>query len=242
MKPYYFLLFLLIATCRQDPPVKIPDIDSDIVFYATFDGHSLDHISGQYGTIHKCTYGRDRNGQNLKALYLSARDSAFVDFGDLARASFPENKFTIAVSYMLYDSSLPSALLSKRGVQGPWEYSIDNHFSLTKYTLDNWVENGAGTVYGIDPLKAAVPTNTWKWHHLAFVADGQVLRVYYDGKIQLGIDSINVGKEFANTGAHLVVGNGGNWGKIHYFSGAIDEVRMYKRALPIDAIKRLADM
>ncbi len=242
MKPYYLLLVLMIVACRQDPPVELADIDSGIVFYTTFDGNSLDHVSKQFGTIHKGKFGMGRHGQGLQAMHLSAADSGFVDFDDLAQVSFPENKFTIAVWYMLQDSSQPSALLSKRGVQGPWEYSIDNHFSLTKYTLDNWVANGAGTVYGIDPLKAAVPIHTWKWHHLAYVADGQLLRVYYDGKMQPGIDSINTGKNLTNTDAHLVIGNGGNWGKNLYFTGAIDEVRMYDRALPAEAIKRLADM
>jgi hypothetical protein len=122
------------------------------------------------------------------------------------------------------DSISPGAVLSKRGITGPWEYSIDNHFDKGVFNLDNWISDGTKTVYGIDPLDASAPFQLNTWQHVAYVADGQTLRVYLNGAIQTGEDGYQSGYFFSDTDGHLVIGDGGGYGKHYFFNGCIDDV------------------
>jgi hypothetical protein len=100
-------------------------------------------------------------------------------------------------------------VLSKRNAFSPFEYSLDNHFNHQGFTLDNWVANGGGTIYGIDPLKASAPVLLNSWHHIVYVADGVELKCYNDGVIQSQTDIKTSATSFSQTAASLIIGNGG---------------------------------
>jgi Concanavalin A-like lectin/glucanases superfamily/Bacterial Ig domain len=80
---------------------------------------------------------------------------------------------------------------------------------------------------------AALLTNTWT--HLATTYDGTTLRFYVNGA-QVGTKAVT-GNILASTGAVRVGGNN-VWGE--WFSGLIDEVRVYRRALSATEVQ--ADM
>jgi hypothetical protein len=71
---------------------------------------------------------------------------------------------------------------------------------------------------------AALPVNTWT--HLAGTFDGATLRLYVNGS--LVASQPFAGPIFTSTGA-LRLGGNGVWGE--YFTGRIDDVRVYSRAL-----------
>ena len=85
--------------------------------------------------------------------------------------------------------------------------------------------------------KTAVPQN--KWSHLAFTYDNEtdVLTGYRNGK--LGIANANVGGIYKRFGGLIKIGYAYNTGK--YFKGAIDEVKIYNRALTAQEIKNHYD-
>jgi hypothetical protein len=71
---------------------------------------------------------------------------------------------------------------------------------------------------------AQLPLNTWT--HLAATFDGATLRLFVNG-VQVGSGALG-GSLLTSTGA-LRIGGNAVWGE--YFSGLIDEVRIYNRAL-----------
>ncbi len=80
---------------------------------------------------------------------------------------------------------------------------------------------------------AALPLNTWS--HLAATYDGNTLRLYVNGTLvgsgpQSGTIAVSAGV--------LRIGGNAVWGE--YFSGLIDEVRIYSRVLAASEIQ--ADM
>ncbi len=79
---------------------------------------------------------------------------------------------------------------------------------------------GSTNVQGPD----ALPLNTWT--HLALTYDGAVLRLYENG-VEVGTQS--VAGAIATSSGPLQIGGNAVWGE--YFSGRIDEVRLYSRAL-----------
>ena len=174
-------------------------------------------------------------------MLFTAADSSYIDFGDLPLVSFDATaQFTISCWVKLTDTASNMAILSKRDPTGPFEYCIDNHFNHNGFTLDNWIESGATAIYGIDPLKAQAPLSAGVWQNVVYVADGNNLTVYVNGILQSGNDQRNAGINFSNTAAHFVLGNGGGYGRNYYFNGAIDDVLIYSRALPLNAIQRLS--
>ena len=88
---------------------------------------------------------------------------------------------------------------------------------------------GEQNAYG----SGSLPLDTWS--HIAVTWDGTVLRLYVNGS-QAG--STTVGGTLVDSTGPLDIGGNGVWGE--YFSGLIDEVRVYNRALGATEIQ--ADM
>jgi hypothetical protein len=83
------------------------------------------------------------------------------------------------------------------------------------------------TVAGLDRSAlgaSALPLNTWT--HLAATYDGTTLRLFVNG-VQVG--TLAVSGPMATSAGALRIGGNAVWGE--YFSGLIDEVRIYNRAL-----------
>jgi len=70
------------------------------------------------------------------------------------------------------------------------------------------------------------------WHHAAFTYDGADLKVYLDGK-QVAAAAINKKRK----PGHAALAIGRRQDAYNYFKGAIDEVRVYARALAADELK-----
>jgi hypothetical protein len=241
---YFFLaisVLLVFSSCKKDS-APLPDITSGLVMDISLDGNADESISGTSGNAFHVSPAFNRHGEANKAMQFNRTDSSLIDFGDLNAASFPNNQFTICCWVNVTDTLSPSAVLSKRGVTGPWEYSLDNHFNHSVFNLDNWVQDGSTTVYGVDPLKASATLQLNTWQHLTFVADGTSLKVYVNGVLQPGSDDHKAGLFFTDTDAHFVIGNGGGYGKNYFFNGCIDDVRMYNKALDASIIQYIASL
>ena len=241
MKYTSLLLLIFLWSCKDKQTA--PDITTGLVVNIPFDGNAIEAVSGTNGVIYKATYSSDHHNAAGKAMYFNPADSATVDFGALPLASFDStNRFTICCWVKVADTTASIAVLSKRSDTGPWEYAITNQFNHNGFILDNWVADGSTSVYGTDPLNAFVALKPAQWQHIAYVADGSTLQVYVNGVLQTGIDRHNGNYSFTATAAHLVIGNGGGYGRNYYFNGCIDDIRMYNRALPAATIQYMASL
>ncbi|PZG45515.1 sugar dehydrogenase [Spongiactinospora gelatinilytica] len=81
--------------------------------------------------------------------------------------------------------------------------------------------SGETETFGSSPLTAG------EWSHLATTYDGTALRLYVNG-VPAGTQAVS-GDIRVSTGWDLFIGGNGFWGD--FFSGLIDEVRLYDRAL-----------
>lgn len=242
-KAYWVLIILFVACTKENKnnTSASPDIVTGKVIDITLDDSApIEAVSGTVGITHNTLPVSNRHNEPNKAMLFKAADSALVDFGDLEAASFTNHQFTISCWVHLTDTIKPCAILSKRSAFGGFEYSIDNHFKARQYfSFDNWIESGSNTVYGIDPLNASAPVMLNSWQHIAFVASESQLQVYVNGVLQKGTDP-RQSFSFSNTNKHFVIGNGGGYGKNYFFNGAIDDIKIYNKALDFEAIKVLA--
>lgn len=239
LAPLFLLLFFF--ACKKDE-VTHPDIITGLVANMPLNGSAFDSISGTTGLGHHITPASDRHNMPNQSVLFSRIDSSYIDFGDLATLSFPGNQFTISCWINVVDTEKTLAILSKRGVTGPWEYSLDNHFNTAVLNLDNWLPDGSTSVYGTDPLQASAFFPVMAWEHIAYVADGTTLKVYVNGVLQGGTDQHNAGLSLADTDAPFVIGNGGGYGQNYYFNGCVDDLRVYNIALSTETIQYLAQL
>lgn len=77
------------------------------------------------------------------------------------------------------------------------------------------------------------PVETNKWHHVAVTFNGEVIRVYHDGK-NVG-EQAQPGPAIDTTGIALRIGNSG--GSDRPYHGLLDEIRIWSRALDENEIK-----
>jgi hypothetical protein len=85
-------------------------------------------------------------------------------------------------------------------------------------------------------VSSLLPPTVGQWHHVAVTWDGTLLRMYLDGALQA--ETQHIGKSNPNP-YPVMIGNfeyqschGGNFG------GAIDEVRLYQRALAATEVRQ----
>jgi len=97
---------------------------------------------------------------------------------------------------------------------------------------------GVNTYYGACYDRANITNN--KWHHVMATYDSETVRLYFDG-VEVGSNTIPTGPINYSTANTLCIGTepGGTCGITQFFSGSIDEVRVYNRALSASEIKQL---
>jgi hypothetical protein len=94
-----------------------------------------------------------------------------------------------------------------------------------------WVQTQAGYDLGAGGT-SLLPLHTWS--HLATTYDGQEVRLYVNGTL---VQSVPVQGDLESAADALRIGGNAVWGE--FFSGLIDEVRVYNR--PLSATDILAD-
>ncbi len=252
---YFFVLISVVTinSCKKDcdgcasvnANKDSINLGKGLVVYIPFNTSILDTISKKIGINYHSIPDEDHKtdvnqGLGAASRYFSASQSSHIDFGDLDSASFTNNIFSISCWVRISDTSSKMAIISKREVNGPFEYSLDNHFSLSLLKFDNWIADASGPVYGIDPLNASTPfLPDGKWHFVAFIADGEKMSSYFDGKLQTTTDLKKNTGSFINSAARLIIGNGGGFGRNYYFTGSVDDIRMYNRVLNLTELNQL---
>lgn len=86
-------------------------------------------------------------------------------------------------------------------------------------------------------------TSSWKsieWYHFAGTADGNEIKVYANGELEKTMKApkgLTLNVRYAEFGISI----GANQGKSGFFSGKIDELRIWERVLSADEVKKAFD-
>ena len=122
------------------------------------------------------------------------------------------------------------AWINPTAASGTRDVLIKEGTNLDLYNLyaRNWRGRPESNVYAGGANRVAegatLPTNTWS--HLAGTYDGTTLRLYVNG---VQVASAAYSGTIGTSSGPLRIGGNSLWGE--YFQGAIDEVRIYNRAL-----------
>ena len=89
-----------------------------------------------------------------------------------------------------------------------------------------------------DPLESETVITDGQWHHIGFVWDGSYRTLYVDG-IEVTKDTVALTELTSSTGG-MYIGVGKDRASTSFFSGLIDDIRIYKKALSSEEIAVLA--
>ncbi len=127
--------------------------------------------------------------------------------------------------------------ISKTEVGG-WQLSFNNAAAGIGYVALGVYRTGIGYIYA----KSLYTELTSGWHHFVGTYDGRYTKLYIDGELKNTLDSTtnaNIGYNHNNS---LIIGAEAGSGTVpagEYFSGSIDDVRIYNRALTAEEITSL---
>ncbi|MBV6505562.1 MAG: hypothetical protein ILNGONEN_01125 [Syntrophorhabdaceae bacterium] len=191
------------------------DIDSGLVAYYPFNGNANDESGhGNNGTVVGATLTTDRLGKSNSAY-------SFDGVGDYISTSLTPNRiFSISIWYNKHDVQNNNAgLLST--------YSGGFNYSGVYYAMNgggDWIRCDGNSLDGF-----STPALIWK--HIVIVSDGVRVKVYENTSKKL---------DFSGTTNHsnrLVIGDSRYNGR--YFTGKIDDIRVYNRALTEEEVREL---
>jgi hypothetical protein len=158
----------------------------------------------------------------------------YVEVLDSASLTF-NSKITLSVWILLNEDSIrfmkiiinPSSAVS----EDPWEnYCIDLRRKNPRFMISSGT---SGTWHGAYDTTNGSPLAVGVWYHLAGTYDGSTMILYVNGQ---PTESLAVSLPIGNNNLPVFIGSRGG---VDGFTGLIDDVRIYNRALTVDEVAGL---
>jgi hypothetical protein len=183
---------------------------------ATGNGHS--------GAIFNATWATGKFGGALSFNGVDAWVTV-ADAADLHLASGMTLEAWVRPSEV---SGFETVILKERGSSG-LSYALYANDSDRGNAPAGYLRTGVGGDRGV-PGDATLPVDAWS--HLATTYDGSAFRMYVNGTL---VGTLSASGEILTTDDVLRIGGNGVWDG-EFFTGLIDEVRVYNRALTAEEI------
>lgn len=206
---------------------KIVSPTTGLAAYYPFNGNADDESgNGNNGTTYGATLTEDRFGNSNSAFWFNGI-SDFIKVPDDATLDMT-SKISIT-GWLKKDNKVPwASMLTKGG-----EFSLENN-----YALHNSVDNGViftGNSKGNCLSTINTPLN--EWHFVAFTCDGDSGKIYIDGVADKASFMLLNGFLTPNNSS-LYIG-ADLPGAAEYFSGSLDDIRIYNRELNCEEVALL---
>lgn len=185
-----------------------------------------------HGTLYETTSTTDRFGNSDAAIYFDG-DNDYILLSDADHLDINNNEpFSVSLWLKQDGGNTDKYFLSKYnpslGSNGAYAFG-------TGYTGDaySWFyfNNEGGT-----ENRGSVDLNDGNWHHyVAVYSPGETISLYIDN--QLDIEQTVTSSGNSSNSTDLIIGCGANFSQ--YFTGSLDDIRIYKRALSTEEINGL---
>lgn len=208
-------------------------INDGLVAYYPFNGNANDESgTGNNGTVHGATLTTDRFG-NSNGAYLFDGTDDWIEVPNHESLNPPS--VTVSAWFRLDQFGPPERC--------KWQALVFKENSLT--SNNHYYTISLGNEEVGEERKEKIETNTWElygsfvnvdskerislntWYHVVGIYNSKEVRQYLNGVLQ---GSLPTGFPLDPGNKHLCIGYSGFWCG-WYWDGAIDEVRIYNRAL-----------
>lgn len=245
-----FILSILLTSIIISSNSQIAHLDSGLVAYYPFNGNALDESgNGNNGTVNGATLSFDRFGNANSAYeftdtshYIVTEASNFLD-------DFHAGSISLWVNRESNDTTDNTIFAYSNDIYGGSVYAFNNHGnSPSNHASSLWYKYEGHT----PNILATSPLFSDNWYHVVFVANGiSKVKVYINGIEEITTHDNNGSSadgsewfadinEIGNYDHFLVFGMLKREGNMEGpFEGAIDDIRIYNRALDIVEIQQL---
>lgn len=215
-----------------------PSHDPSLLLYYPFNGNANDESGhNHHGTVNAVTLVADRFGNPNRA-FLFNGFSSYVNAGT-DTALNPRNALTISV-WIKYNGGF-----NYRHIFTKWDivdgvnertYAVGIHpTNRLRFTISRDGTDASA----VSVLDSSVLSVTGNWIHVAATWNGGTMRLYKNG-IEVGSGFINGMARSPNTRTAVggILGRNGD-PPLYMFNGAIDDIRLYNRALTQQEVQDL---
>jgi hypothetical protein len=219
------LTFGLIFTTQMiyaQLPSFVPS--NGLVGYWPFSGNANDQSGNNLnGNVTGASLAADRFG-NLGKAYTFLNGNQFITL-----PAPPSNTFTNTMSYSLWYKEVPNTNYVNI-------FNTTNNKALVLNPNASGIRANDGNSFGLDANSSALSVNGWK--HICVVYVGQVISIYLNGiLINSGTTGFPAIIQYNST--QSIVGSTYLMGGQYPFSGLIDDIAIYNRALTQQEITNL---
>lgn len=216
-----------------------------LVAYYPFNGNANDESSNSNnGTVNGATLTADRFGNSTSAYDFDGTDDN-ISVIDNSLWDFNDGDFAISV-WMKPDDTVGDPSVAYRLVSAGMQFSSDTLWTLGYGNQSSAWPGGTGVRQNFgyfsnssfaNYASSVVIINGGSWYHVVLVRNGNTL-YYYHNNVQVGTSSYDL---TTTASGDLCIGarDGGPIGLMEYHKGAIDDVRIYSRALSSSEINTI---
>jgi hypothetical protein len=231
--------------------VKVNTLKADLIAYYPFNGNAKDSSGkGNDGTTFNTVLTANRFGKANSAYYFDG-SSSYISIKDNNLLRLNNTDFTINYWINLdeYIATTGSSVLSKNNgpYQNGWNCSVTGYGSA--YTRVGKVGRAFYNVSGGDDPWAVgdkiVPTRTWTMITVQYSLLNQSITFYVNGVLDAVVNNIPTPNPLTNANLQIgknVYNDPSGLTPPYYVKGAVDDIRIYRRALSSSDILKLYNL
>ncbi len=222
-------ILLTIIVCIAYTKITKAQIPTNgLIGFYPFNQQAIDASGHQNnGIIYGATPTPDKNGVENSAYSFNGTDN-YIDFGINSKLN-PQSALTISC-------------FVKKNISTTYQTIVRNRYNGFGLKIDPYNGIGLELYLSKNNVVTYYPTYTntnsidGNWHHIAAVWDGTTAKIYLDGGL---IKQSSASGDFISyIGNSVAIGRDAN-GAVQYFSGTIDNVRIYSVALDASQVNQL---
>jgi hypothetical protein len=238
MKKYIVLGILVFVAIIGFNVTAQADLNDGLVAYYSFNGNANDESgNGNNGTVHGASLTEDRFG-NTDSAYSFDGENDYIEVIDSTSLDI-SNQITISAWIKTTGTTEYSGVVCKFG---PVPYSGDRNSYCTYVNNDSMYVLNTNYTWA-DGIGAASSSTTeiddGSWHHVLGMYNGDEIKLFVDGVEE---NSSTYSSGILITDNPLIIGydpySGGDYTH-RYFTGQIDDIRIYNRTLTESEIQEL---
>lgn len=229
---YMFCLFFL-------PEFAFGQEDGLIASYTFNSGNTQNDAGGAPAKGVGVTFGDDRFGNSRSACFLNGNLRSYLNLGTSPVLKPAEGTFSVWVKMMaeVYSGQgywCNPIVLTKNGPGDDFFEAYSIGYDLRSKRI------GASATHSSMNQISALSSNAfelYEWHHVVVTWSDTLLCFYLDG-VQESCVAKNFRTQYLSTDS-VLVGGSGNIKNQRFFSGYIDDIRLYNKPLSAEAVAEL---
>jgi hypothetical protein len=223
-----FLAFGIPFASSQNIPSYVSS--TGLVGWWSFTGNAQDASGkGNHGTVNGATYTSDRHGNASSALNFDG-NSRYVVTDTIGSLNSGINTLSIWINASSYSSHHQIEYSPVAFGNIGRAYAVNTG----RVAAVPHPDCASASTAAVSTLSGQVTNNNWI--HLAFVSNGSICKFYINGVL---IDEQNIDPSICTSPLALILGRGTNSGGPQWFTGKMDDVGIWNRALSASEITAL---